>query len=260
TDLSNQGFISTAICETDDGGIAVAGNYSDATGSGGMILRFNQSLGIIDNLKVHRIDNEIITIHDIKILGGSGYLISGYDNNDFSGVFTVLIDGEGMFWPAYFEGSTNKSSCIQAADGNFYLLIHDNNNGTLHLMGTDLEPIWGKEINLESGPNGISNFTFNKESKKITLNCFNTTEGSLVVHTNSNLQSCLTRITGSPANQARLFATKLAINQQAFSTSFRGESVVSGVITSEITRYCLYEGCGEKDPKLCSLLDEIQDI
>lgn len=227
-----------------------------------MILQLNQNLEITNKLKIRRIDDKIINIHDIKSLGGSGYVISGYDDNggndEPSGVFTVLINGEGLLSPTYFNGSTNKSSCIQAADGNFYVLINGNDNGTLHLMGTGSEPIWDKEIKLDSGSNGIKNFSFNKDSKRLTLNCYNETEGSLVVYTNENLASCLTNSAESSTKSGRFLTENPQINRTAFTTAFTTISVNSLSTMSEITRYCLGSGgCGDRDSEICGAYDEI---
>ena len=256
--IEKEEFIINAICE-DNEGLVVAGRYieGDYNDSVGVIIKLDSSLKIISSLKI---DKRYTTIHDIKIMDNGSYLLSGYDSKE-DGIFALLINEEGVYNTYQFPSTSNHNSSIQLNNEGFYLLQNNDYNGVLHKMSFDFNVIWSKEIHLNSGTNGIRNFTFNRASNAITLNCFNQNEGSLVVHTNSHLQSCLTNllsISGLINNELGII--KFDAKQETYELGLKEHSSNSEIITSEIKQYCKEEGCGEEDPKVCQLYQQISNI
>jgi hypothetical protein len=256
--IEKEEFIINAICE-DNEGLVVAGRYieGDYNDSVGVIIKLDSSLKIISSLKI---DKRYTTIHDIKIMDNGSYLLSGYDSKE-DGIFALLINEEGVYNTYQFPSTSNHNSSIQLNNEGFYLLQNNDYNGVLHKMSFDFNVIWSKEIHLNSGTNGIRNFTFNRASNAITLNCFNQNEGSLVVHTNSHLQSCLTNVLSiSGLINNELGIIKFDAKQETYELGLKEHSSNSEIITSEIKEYCKEEGCGEEDPKVCQLYQQISNI
>lgn len=256
--IEKEEFIINAICE-DNEGLVVAGRYieGDYNDSVGVIIKLDSSLKIISSLKI---DKRYTTIHDIKIVDNGSYLLSGYDSKE-DGIFALLINEEGVYNTYQFPSTSNHNSSIQLNNEGFYLLQNNDYNGVLHKMSFDFNVIWSKEIHLNSGTNGIRNFTFNRASNAITLNCFNQNEGSLVVHTNSYLQSCLTNVLSiSGLINNELGIIKFDAKQETYELGLKEHSSNSEIITSEIKQYCKEDGCGEEDPKVCQLYQQISNI
>lgn len=256
--IEKEEFIINAICE-DNEGLVVAGRYieGDYNDSVGVIIKLDSSLKIISSLKI---DKRYTTIHDIKIMDNGSYLLSGYDSKE-DGIFALLINEEGVYNTYQFPSTSNHNSSTQLNNEGFYLLQNNDYNGVLHKMSFDFNVIWSKEIHLNSGTNGIRNFTFNRASNAITLNCFNQNEGSLVVHTNSHLQSCLTNVLSiSGLINNELGIIKFDAKQVTYELGLKEHSSNSEIITSEIKQYCKEEGCGEEDPKVCQLYQQISTI
>lgn len=256
--IEKEEFIINAICE-DNEGLVVAGRYieGDYNDSVGVIIKLDSTLKIISSLKI---DKRYTTIHDIKIMDNGSYLLSGYDSKQ-DGIFALLINEEGVYNTYQFPSTSNHNSSIQLNNEGFYLLQNNDYNGVLHKMSFDFNVIWSKEIHLNSGTNGIRNFTFNRASNAITLNCFNQNEGSLVVHTNSHLQSCLTNVLSiSGLINNELGIIKFDAKQETYELGLKEHSSNSEIITSEIKQYCKEEGCGEEDPKVCQLYQQISNI
>lgn len=256
--IEKEEFIINAICE-DKEGLVVAGRYieGDYNDSVGVIIKLDSTLKIISSLKI---DKRYTTIHDIKIMDDGSYLLSGYDSKQ-DGIFALLINEEGVYATYQFPSTSNHNSSIQLNNEGFYLLQNNDYNGVLHKMSYDFNVIWSKEIHLNSGTNGIRNFTFNRASNAITLNCFNQNEGSLVVHTNSHLQSCLTNVLSiSGLINNELGIIKFDAKQETYELGLKEHSSNSEIITSEIKQHCKEEGCGEEDPKVCQLYQQISTI
>lgn len=256
--IEKEEFIINAICE-DKEGLVVAGRYieGDYNDSVGVIIKLDSTLKIISSLKI---DKRYTIIHDIKIMDNGSYLLSGYDSKQ-DGIFALLINEEGVYTTYQFPLTSNHNSSIQLNNEGFYLLQNNDYNGVLHKMSYDFNVIWSKEIHLNSGTNGIRNFTFNRASNAITLNCFNQNEGSLVVHTNSHLQSCLTNVLSiSGLINNELGIIKFDAKQETYELGLKEHSSNSEIFTSEIKQYCKEEGCGEEDPKVCQLYQQISTI
>ena len=256
--IEKEEFIINAVCEDDNGivlsGRYIEGNYDDSVGT---IIRLDRNLKIVHSLKI---DNQYTTIHSIKITDNGKYLVSGYDNK-IDGVFAILIDSEGEFIQHHFPKTKNHNSSIQLCEGGFYLLQNNDDNGTLHRLSLDFDVLWTKEIHLSSGSNGIRNFTFNRATKKLAFNCFNQSEGSLVVYTDENLNSCLTNTLDKPTLlSVRVMVKKLAVKEERYVLKLYPLDLESKTIDSEIKRYCQDTGCGEEDVKVCELYQQILSI
>lgn len=256
--IEKEEFIVSAICEDADG-FVVAGRYieGDYNDSVGTIMKLSHDLELITSIKI---DKRYTSIHDIKITANGAYLLSGYDSKQ-EGLFALLVDGEGSYTSYQFPSTQHHNSSVQLSNDGFYFLQHNDYNGVLHKVSFDFNVIWSKEIRLNSGTNGIRNFTFNRTSDSITLNCFNQNEGSLVVHTNSHLQSCLTNV----LNVSNLLP--LAVDIVKFEGRLEGYEFGLKELgcefenfNSEVKQYCKAEGCGEGDPKVCELYEQISTI
>lgn len=257
--IEGEEFIISAICEDNDGivlvGRYIEGEYDDSVGT---IIKLDNALKIRVTLKI---SNRYTTLHDIKVIDNGKYLLSGYDSKQ-DGIFALLIDdGEGVYTSHHFPATKNHNSSIQLYGEGFYLLQNDDPNGILHRMSFDFEVLWSKEIHLNSGSNGIRNFTFNRVSNKITLNCYNQKEGSLIVHTNQHFQSCLTNILSNPDLVKNEVTVKfVSVKQEGFELKLQNQRTDSEMFNSEIKKYCKVEGCGEEDPKVCELHHKISEI
>ncbi len=256
--IEKEEFIINAVCEDDNGivlaGRYIEGNYDDSVGT---IIRLDRNLKIVHSLKI---DNQYTTIHSIKITDNGKYLVSGYDNK-IDGIFAILIDSEGEFIQHHFPATKNRNSSIQLCEGGFYLLQNNDDNGRIYRLSMDFDVLWTKEIHLSSGTNGIRNFTFNRETKKLAFNCFNQSEGSLVVYTDENLNSCLSNTLDKPTLiSVRVMVKKLAVKEERYVLKLYPLDLESKTIDSEIKRYCQDTGCGEEDVKVCELYQEILNI
>jgi len=251
-------LIINCICEDQDG-LVVVGRYLErpSEDSVGTIIKVNNNLEITATSKI---DKRHTTVHDIKIVDDKKYLISGYDNKE-DGIFVSLIDSEETIFSYQFPDSKHLDSDLQLSDGAFYLLLNNGTRGILHLMTLDFELKWKKEIDLESGTNGIRIFTFNPHSKKISLNSFNQLEGSLLVHTNENFESCLTRNLKIPTLvRQKMSMVKLEVKIEEFVIKLRALTATSEQFTSEIKKYCTEDSCGEEDVAVCNLHSQILEI
>ena len=256
--IEKEEFIVSAICEDEEGfviaGRYIEGGYDDSVGS---IMKLNNNLELITSLKIEK---RYTTIHDIKVMDDGAYLLSGYDS-ELEGVFALLINGEGSYTSYQFSSTQHHNSSIQLGNDSFYFLQNNDYNGVLHKVSFDFDVLWSKEIHLNSGTNGIRNFTFNRTSNSITLNCFNQNEGSLIVHTNSSLQSCLTNVMNvTTLNSATIDVERLAGRLEGYEIGLKKLACESENFTSEIILYCEEDGCGEGDPKVCELYEQISTI
>lgn len=251
SEIENSGFIVNSICENPDG-IILAGKLVE--GSYGRVIHINKEPTIISS---YIIDKEFSSIHDIKYLHDKKCIISGYMNDN---VFVAIVsDGETHAFYS-IPNTTNHKSELQLSDNGYYLLCYDDyNNSILSFLSLEFEVMWSKTIYLNSGLNGIKNFTFNRNTKKITLNCFNQTEGSLVVHLNENFQSCLTQILSIPKLHPEEFSIRgIELGQKGVDIILDDVKDISEKsIKSTIIRYCKGIDCGEEDTDICDTYDRI---
>lgn len=257
--LREEEFIVNSICEDEDGFVAagrfIEGDYKDSVS---IIVKLDRNLKIINSLKI---TDSYTTIHDIKVINENRYLVSGYDNKR-DGIFVSLIGGEGTFASYYLPNTINHRSSLQLDAGNerFYLLLNDDYNGILNQLDFNFNLIWSKDIYFSSSTNGIRNFTFNTQSRKITLNCFNQSEGSLVTHTKDDFESCLTRTLDSAISRFDIRTKKIGVEEEKFDTDTVEINSQLTPLNSVIRQYCQSSGCEDEDPVLCELYSTILGI
>ncbi len=254
-DIQKEEFIINGICATETG-LAVAGRYIEG--------EYNDSVGAIveldSNLKITRsirIEKYYTTIHDIEFIESGRYLISGYDNKQ-DGIFISSVGTDGNYASYHFPNTKNHRSAVQLSAEGYYLLQNDDQNGILHFLSTDFTLQWSKEINIGGTSNGIRNFSFNRETTHITLNCYNQSKASLVAHTNKYLNTCLTNIFDPRVlKRIDIPVVKLAVAAEKSGLPFNEWYLELQRNDPKVIKYCPGGGCGEKDLKLCDLRDEI---
>lgn len=183
----NKNVIINAI-DNNEKSIVVAGRYIE-TDSVGAIIGLNKDLEITHSIKIA---NTYTTIHDVKIVDYSTYLIAGYDN-DFDGIFVSLINSQGSNLAYCFPNTKNCDSVIQLNRDGFYLLIHSDLNGIFYKLDWNFKVIWTKQLVFEKTLNGIRDFTFNESTEKITFNAYSNIIDSLIVYADKNLATCHTK-------------------------------------------------------------------
>ncbi len=253
--LPKQEFIINAI-DTNEDYIVVAGRYIEED-SRSTIIRLNHELKILDAL---HITQPYTTIHDIKIVNGKQYLISGY-NNKMDGLFVMLIKDFGSNLIYNFPKTKNHSSVLELSNEGFYLLQTTENNGVLLKLNWEMKLEWTKEIKIKDN-NGVRNFTFNSLTKKISLNAYNQSTDSLVVYTNKDLQSCMTN---TLQNQELLISKckieRLEVTQEKYGIDIKDFNVKIKVLKSDKKELCpSNSGCGEENVELCTLYNNILSI
>lgn len=252
--LPNEEFIINSM-ETDNHGVVVAGRYIDKD-SQGVIIRLNPDLKTIDSLQLSYPNT---TIHDIKIIDGKYYLVSGYNNQENS-LFVSLIKDLDSNVIYNIPNTKNHGSVIEVGNDGIYLLQTTESHGVLNKLNFDLELIWKKEIKLNNN-NGIRNFTYNTQTQKITLNAYNQSVGSLLVYTDKELQSCLTQ--SLEIQELKISDCKielLKVEQKEYGVELKEISTVKEGIPSEKKQWCPQEnegGCPDEDPLICDLYHQI---
>lgn len=245
-----------AICE-DYEGVVVAGHLLKGESQFGFLVKVDGGLNITNQLYI---DNPVASIHDIKITGENEYLISGYDNKH-AGVFVTAVKDDMANSVYNLENTANQKSCIQLANDGFYLLTYSGENGVLHLMNSGYGFFWSKEISLNTGYNGINNFTFNRDTLKLTFNCYNAIDGSLVVYADRNLLTCMTKILDSPPLfEYASYLKGLNFTQSGIEPKLENVLSSSEYVGSEIKKLCASGGCEDEDAAVCELYNSILTV
>lgn len=255
---SGEKLVINAISESHDGLVTAGNILKGGSEPIGIVVKLNTDLEITKELYIEK---PLTTIHDIKIVDEDRYLICGYDYKH-EGVFVAFADqGDGNSLHT-FPNTVKHKSRLQVGNDGFYLLQHDDTNGELHLLNFEFNVFWTKEIHLASGFNGIHNFTFNQQTQKLTFNCYNPIEGSLVVYTDKNLLSCLTNILDIPTlSDYGIFVKEFSINQGETRLNLNLISAGWKPIVSQIKKLCASgNGCGEEDAEVCELYNTILGI
>lgn len=254
--LPGEEFIINTIY-ADENGIVLAGRYIEKD-SRSFIIRLNSDL---KNLDLLHIVEPYTTIHNVRTIDKQ-YLISGYDNSSDS-LFVSIIKGYGGNLIYHLPKTKNQGSSIELNDNGFYLLQYTETHGILHQLDFDFNILWTKEIRLEKKLNGIRNFTFNKNTQKITLNAFNQSEGSLVVHTDKDFQSCLTyKLDKQEVSKGECNVKELGIEEKEHKIRTKDLDVLTNLISSQKIAFCPDSGseCGDEDEVICNLRSNILSI
>ncbi|WP_291131744.1 hypothetical protein [Flavobacterium sp. UBA7682] len=249
-------LVINAICEDFDGLAAVGRILKGGVDPIGIIVKLNSDLEITKELCIGK---PYTTLHDIKIDDQGKYLICGYDYEK-KGVFTAFVN-EVESDSFIFPNTLNHKSCLQLGEDGFYLLQFDDENGELHLLDFAFNILWSKEIHLNSGFNGIKNFTFNRDTEKITLNCYNDWESSLVVYTDKNLLTCLTKNLDIPVLlESGIAIIPYNIDPVNSELPLKLLSSRSAMIISLIKKLCASNECEDEDAVVCELYNAILGI
>jgi len=131
--------------------------------------------------------NKNLNIHDLQFdYRGTGYFISGYLIKE-QALFIGNINEKSNF-KLLHKTNLNRSQ-IQLHNNGIYLLQPKGFQGVLHSLDINFNINWSKELRFKIKENGLSNFTYNKLTDKITANS-NGLVHATVIHTNNVLDSC----------------------------------------------------------------------
>lgn len=254
--LPNEEFIINGI-DTNENGLVLAGRYIDRD-SVGIIIQLQNNLKISNPIYI---SNTFTTIHDIKIASNDEYLICGYDNKN-NKIFVSKIINKIAVQTYILPNSIHHNSSIQLGEEGFYLLQTSEKNGLMHKFDWDMNVIWSKRIRLDEKSNGVRNFTYHTETKKLTFNAYHKNYDSLVVHTNSEMDSCLTETIGKVSIKGiRIVLTETRTLQDEKNLDLQSFEVSITTIASEKIEICPPEVkvCGKEDKILCGLYEQIQE-
>jgi len=253
--ISGEEYIINAI-DPGEIGLATVGRFleGEKQESRGTLVVLDNNL---DVEKALYLTQGYTTLHDVRILGNT-YLVTGYDSKA-DAVFFTSFQSDGTVSGWRIMNTKNRHALLQLDDEAFYILVHDDYNGQLYQLSYDYSINWVKEISLSSGPNGIRNFTYSPESGKITLTCFNQKDGSLVVHTDNALRSCLTHELENSLERFTVVIEKRTVAVEKTNVTLTPVECKKSTITSIIKEYCP-SGCGEEDPEVCALYNSILGI
>ncbi len=253
--ITEEEYIINAI-DSGEIGLVTAGRFLEGENqeSRGTVIALDNNLDVTAALYLTQ---GYTTLHDVKIRA-NGYLVTGYDSK-YDAVFVTRIQDEGTTTGWRILNTRNRHALLQLGTDVFYVLVHDDYNGELYQFSYDYSINWVKEIALNSGANGIRNFTYDPISGKITLTCFNQKEGSLVAHTDGAFRSCLTHDLEGVAERFSVNVKKRAVNQKKTNINLDAVECRKSDITSTIKEYCP-SGCGEENTEVCGLYNSILSI
>ena len=240
--LPGEGFIVNAA-RSHSLGITLGGHYTE-TDQKGVVIDLNEALNINTALYIEQPD---LTIHDIGIIHLNKFLVSGYLNEE-SSLFVAEIDVTVSEFLLYrFPNTADHSSKLCPGADNFYFLQYDSSNGVVHKSDSDIHPLWTKELHPETnaGGNGINFLNYNITSGALTLNAFNPSLQSLLVHTDAELTSCKTINLDLPGLIQENFTARpvdITFNEQDINIKDNPVSII--VNSPEKTEYCPDDGGG----------------
>jgi hypothetical protein len=252
-------FIITAVCE-DVHGFTVAGTGAEVKGGKpkSVIIKLASDLSILEILKI---DSHYNAVRSIRVTDEEKYLVSANEAGVGS-VFVMLIGSDGPHSWYRFPDTYGYGSKIELGENGFYILLNDGHDGVLHRMDFNFDIIWSKKIQLGES-NGAENFTFNRQTTKITLNCYNDTDASLVVYADKNLQTCLTNILENPdLERSEVYVKKAGAAQKASELLLKQWEANAEPYTSDVREYCDNSGggCDDEDERVCTIYQQITEI
>ena len=175
--------------DSDIDGIVVAGRVIKE-GSISVIARFDSELKFKHAI---RIEGIISSLHDLKILDHKSYLVSGYSLKENSLFISKIIYGEETADYYYFTDTKNCGSHIEINSNITYFTHYDEHNGFIHKLDSNFNIIWSKTLDLpSSSSNGIR--FLKQKNNRLTLNCFNQADGSLLFNCDLSLNTCRTKL------------------------------------------------------------------
>ncbi len=249
--VQNTGFVINAA-KSYDSGLVLTGR-----------LIQKDSVGIIidlsENLKKYAakiIPKPFVTFHDVVVNKPNDYTLTGYSNSD-NGVFISRITVKNSAPYSLFPKTANHGSTLALGVKNYYVSIHTKSNATIHSLNTDLLGIyWSKQLVDQGDQLALRGIEFQKKSNSLTL-----ASRTELVHTNADLDSCITKMLDPAQVIPREFVlqdTKLNLVKSAVNMK-----VVVGRIQnihSAIQVICANDTPCVKDEKLCELLAQLQAL
>ncbi len=186
--IMNGGQFIVNTAKAHSGGIVLAGRSG---GSEGLILDLDTAL---NQVTAKSISYPLLTLHDVIVSSYGDYILSGYLSQDQM-LFVAQTYRRGPSRVIVFPGTANHHSKICAGgSGSLYFLQYNNSNGIVHKLDETYTREWVKEI--YPGPkgagNGVSFINYNTVSNELTFNAFNQVVQSLLVHTDTAMDSCKT--------------------------------------------------------------------
>ncbi len=258
--VSQKDFIISAM-DIDSSGLVLAGSFTETDGCHGVVVRLDKDLKLMSSLLLVE---AYTVIQDIKILTVDTYLVSGYNTKEANLFVTKLRENIAQSASIIFPNTNGKLSQLQLNADGFYLLEYTNENGILHSLNQDFVISWTKEIKFVNEPNGFRNFRFNLDTDKLTFNVYSRgVNGSLVGHTNKELQSCMTNILSIPTLKRDVINTKnFNLDPTKFQIDLKSPRTDALLLLSNKTELCpvVVDLCGEEDVKLCTLYSNILSI
>ena len=258
--IAQKDFIISSI-DIDLVGIVLAGSFTETDGSHGVVVRLDENLKLLSSL--YLVEPNTI-LQDVKILTVDTYLVSGYNTKEANLFVTKLKENTDQSAAIILPNTNEKLSQLQLNKAGFYLLEYDTQNGVLHNFNQDFVLNWTKEIKFANEPNGFRNFRFNLETEKLTFNVYSRgSNGSLVGHTNKELQSCLTNILDKLSIKKDIFNIKtFNLDPKKFDISLKAPRTEVTELNSKKIELCpvVVDLCGEEDEKLCTLYSDISSI
>ncbi|UOX32318.1 hypothetical protein LXD69_09660 [Flavobacterium sediminilitoris] len=225
-------LITSIVADNDR--IAIAGRVI-LENSTGIIISFNKDLKYIDTILIDKI---FCNIHDFKIIPERGYLLSGYSINDKAVFITKILYEEEVVDYKILVNTQNCGSHIEITNDIIYLVHYNEQMGYVHKLDFNLNALWTKTIEIAPSTNNGIRFIKEKNNRLTSL-FFNQTEGSLIVNSNTNLDTCKTKeLTTILLNSSKIYlkTIEVAIKQ----VSHRPEDIEASekTITSQIKQYC----------------------
>ena len=218
----------------DNDRIAIAGRVI-LENSTGIILSFNKDLKYMDTILIDKI---FCDIHDFKIIPERGFIISGYSINDKAVFLTKILYGEEVVDYKILVNTQNCGSHIEITNDSIYLVHYKEQMSYIHKLDFNLNALWSKTIEIAPSTNNGIRFIKEKNNRLTSL-FFNQTEGSLIVNSSTNLDTCKTKVLNTILlNRSKIYLknTKATIKQVSYTP--KDIQAVEKTITSQIKQYC----------------------
>lgn len=171
---------------TDDYMLVLAGMYPEEKKS--LLVGFEPNL----NLTWHRIIEDFpCELYDIKIQNPDFYLIAGRNLNSGLLFFSRFIYFKYDITIYEIAESERYAPTLCPNANDFYLVLHADNNGTIHRFNLGCQQIWAKEIIVSSNfENGIS--FIHQYNNRLTFNGNDNGGEHFIGNTDKELESCKT--------------------------------------------------------------------
>lgn len=166
------------------GGILVTENIQ------GILVRFTKELKFKHSILIEDIES---FIHNIKIFDSNSYIISGYSIKDDNLFISKIKYGENSSKYFILDKTLNCNSNIEINGNSIYYTHYNEQDGFVHKLDSFFNVIWTKTLEFPSNiGNGLK--LVKQKNNRLTFNCYNEEDGSLLVHCDLSLNTCKTKI------------------------------------------------------------------